>query len=275
MDKTRSVNALPLGNRITHSRYYDPAQLFPVKRAQGRDSINIKAPLPFHGEDLWTAYELSWLNRKGKPVVAMGEITFPCTAPFLVESKSLKLYLNSFNQSRFESAGKVKEIMEKDLSHAAGAGVSVEIYLPQRFDALDVTAPKGLCIDDLDIEITDYEVNPSLLTAGKGQVNETLYSNLLRTNCPVTEQPDWATVVIEYLGRPINREALLAYLVSFREHTGFHENCVEKIFMDLMARCTPEFLTVYARFTRRGGIDINPYRSTQAVTAGRHRQARQ
>lgn len=271
MDKHKA----PLGKKVIHSKHYDPSQLFGVDRSIARESIHIKEDLPFYGQDLWTAFELSWLNMKGKPLVAVGQIVFPCTSPCIIESKSLKLYFNSLNQSRFESADQVKAIMEKDLSRVSGAAVRVDLILPNRFGILAVGEPEGTCIDDLDIEADEYEVNPSLLGGGQAEVNETLYSNLLRTNCPVTEQPDWATVVIEYSGRQILHESLLAYLVSFREHTGFHENCVEKIFMDIIERCSPKTLMVYARFTRRGGVDINPCRSTEPVSGAGKRLVRQ
>lgn len=266
---------LLLGKTVAHPREYDADLLCPVPRGPAREQLGMVENLPFSGADLWTAFELSWLNEKGKPAIAVGEIVFPCTTPHIVESKSLKLYCNSFNQSRFGSMSTVRKIMEEDLSRTAGGKVVVRLIPPERFERLQVTRPEGECIDGLDIDVVHYQVHPDLLQSGKEAVGECLHSHLLRTNCPVTGQPDWATVVISYHGKKINRESLLAYLISYRQHTGFHENCIERIFTDIMHNCAPDTLTVYARFTRRGGIDINPYRSTQTVVAQHHRLARQ
>lgn len=267
---------LLLGKSVTHSPEYDAGQLCPVLRALAREQLGIVEKLPFNGVDLWTAFELSWLNEKGKPVVAVGEISFPCTTPNIIESKSFKLYFNSFNQTRFASTEMVRGIMEKDLSRVAGGGpVTVQLILPERFEYLQIAVPEGECIDGLDIAVGHYQVNPDLLCTEEETVSKCLHSHLLRTNCPVTGQPDWATVVISYRGKKINEDSLLAYLISYRQHTGFHENCVESIFMDLMHRCQPTDLTVYARFTRRGGIDINPWRSTGSVVPKQRRLARQ
>lgn len=266
---------LPLGKTVSHSTLYDASQLCPVKRGSAREQIGIFSKLPFHGEDLWTAFELSWLTGKGKPVIAVGEIIFPCTTPHIIESKSLKLYCQSFNQTRFESLEMVRDIMEKDLGRVAGGSVRIQLIPPQRFELLQVVKPEGECIDDLDIDVEHYQVSPDLLQTEEDVVSKCLHSHLLRTNCPVTGQPDWATVVIKYQGQKIRKESLLAYLISYRQHTGFHENCVESIFTDIMNRCKPHHLTVYARYTRRGGIDINPYRSTEPVVAGKQRLARQ
>lgn len=254
-------NHIPLGKSVGHSRQYNPGHLFPVKREEGRMALGITGKLPFSGTDIWNAYEISWLNPKGKPCVAIGEFRFPCTTENIIESKSLKLYLNSFNLTRFESAGAAADVMAADLGRVAGGRVSVSLFMPEDFDDIAIHAPEGTCIDDEDIEADSYEADPGLLSTGEKRVCEKLHSNLLRTNCPVTGQPDWATVMIEYAGRAIDRKGLLAYIVSFREHTGFHENCVESIYTQIMEKCGPEQLTVYARFTRRGGIDINPFRS--------------
>ncbi len=266
---------LPLGKPVTHSTMYDAGQLCPVERRPARQQIGLHEKLPFYGEDRWTAYELSWLNPKGKPVVAIGEIIFPCTTPHIIESKSLKLYCNSFNQTQFESAGIVQETMTKDLSLIAGEQVKVRLITPERFELLQIAQPEGECIDGLDIDIVHYQARPDLLQTDGGIVDQSLHSHLLRTNCPVTGQPDWATVVIKYHGKQIVKESLLAYLISYRQHTGFHENCVEKIFTDIMSHCKPDRLMVYARFTRRGGIDINPYRSTKQCVTNIDRLARQ
>lgn len=266
---------LPLGKSVTHSAEYDANQLCPVRRALAREGLGIVGKLPFNGVDLWTAFELSWLNEKGKPVVAVGEISFPCTTPNIIESKSLKLYFNSFNQTRFASTEMVREIMERDLGRVAEGPVTVRLILPEWFEHLQIAEPEGECIDGLDIAVEHYQVKPDLLCTEEETVSRSLHSHLLRTNCPVTGQPDWATVVIKYRGKKITRESLLAYLISYRQHTGFHENCVESIFMDIMHRCQPTDLTVYARFTRRGGIDINPWRSTGLVVPKQRRLARQ
>lgn len=275
MKKEENKKNIPLGDKVTHSRTYNPDHLFPVKRAMARNEIGITHELPFTGYDIWNAYEISWLDMKGKPMVAMGEIIFPCMTQNIVESKSLKLYLNSFNQSSFESLEQVISIMEKDLSHCVEGDVSINFRLPPMFGNVKIAPPVGECIDDLDIDIKKYHIDPSFLLTGEETVEKSLYSNLLRTNCPVTQQPDWGSVIIEYSGREIDRKGLLTYIVSYREHTGFHENCVEHIFMDIMERCCPEKLSVYARFTRRGGIDINPFRSNCNVRYDNIRFARQ
>ena len=253
---------IPLGNKTMHSRTYNPAHLFPVERAPARQGINICHPLPFHGWDRWNAYEISWLDLKGKPRVAMGEFIFPCDTPNIVESKSLKLYLNSFNLSGFGSPDQVIALMQKDLSACAGGEVSIALHPSPAFGSAGIRTPCGQCIDHLEVDIRTYRKDASLLVPGEQTVSEILYSDLLRTNCPVTGQPDWGTVTIQYRGRQIIREGLLAYIVSFREHTDFHENCVEQIFADIMEKCRPRELSVYAAFTRRGGIDINPFRTT-------------
>ncbi len=274
MNKTLNDN-MPLGKTVGHSETYDPSHLFPVPRQEARNALGIVSALPFQGVDIWNAYELSWLTPKGKPCVAMGEISFPCESESIVESKSLKLYLNSFNQTRFDSPEIVARTMQDDLSAVAGAPVAVHLLMPEEFDRMQIQAPHGQCLDSLDIGMDTYQREPGYLTTRTVKVEETLYSHLLRTNCPVTGQPDWATVTIDYSGKAIDHESLLRYLVSFRQHTGFHENCVERIFMDILNLCQPDRLSVNARFTRRGGLDINPQRSTDETRFSNMRLARQ
>lgn len=247
-----------LGREVAYPSGYDPALLFPIPRSAGRDEIGVHEPLPFIGYDRWHAYELSWLDAHGKPCVATATLKVPCDSPYLIESKSLKLYLNSLNATRFNSAEAARERIASDLSARAGADVSVEFGLPP-VDA----AGEGSSIDVLDVSIDDYgPPNASYLSmvAGQPEVEETLSSALLKSNCPVTGQPDWASLTLCYAGAPIDREGLLRYLISFREHAEFHEQCVERIFHDVMARCEPRWLVVEARYTRRGGLDINPRR---------------
>ncbi len=259
------AEASPLGRSTAYRNTYAPELLFPVDRAPKRAEIGVVEALPFHGEDLWNAYELSWLNARGKPVVAMGEFRVPAVSPRLIESKSLKLYLNSFNASRFDDMAEVEAVIARDLSAAAGAPVSVQLQ-SLHVAARQVCSLPGTLIDDLDVDIADYHPAPTLLgvAADAAPVSETLVSHLLKSNCLVTGQPDWATVYVNYTGAPIDRAGLLRYIVSFREHNEFHEQCVERMFCDLMARCAPSRLEVWARYTRRGGLDINPWRSSVA-----------
>jgi len=260
-----TLHKSPLGKHSAYSDQYDPGLLFAVPRARQRTEIGIdhETALPFHGYDIWHAYELSWLNLNGLPQIAIGRLGFPASSPNIVESKSLKLYLNSFNQTRLESAAILKLALEQDLRAASGAEVIVEIVLPERFSELRLSEPPGLLLDTLTPSITHYQPHPELLTHTDTPVREALVSHLLKSNCPITGQPDWASLFIDYGGPRIDHEGLLAYIVSYRRHAGFHEHCVERIFMDLMRRCRPEFLTVEARYTRRGGLDINPVRSTE------------
>jgi 7-cyano-7-deazaguanine reductase len=257
---------LPLGRAVDYPRQYDPTLLFPIPRAQGRASLGLDdAALPFAGMDRWHAYELGWLDPRGKPVVATATITVPATSPQLVESKSLKLYLNSLNRARFDSAEAVRGRIADDLSRAAGAPVMVAFGLPAiaARDDSDNTIP----IDGLELDFDAYDApDPSFLAAdANDSADEVLSSQLLKSNCPVTGQPDWASVRIGYRGPRIDRAGLLRYLVSFREHAEFHEQCVERIFVDLVARCRPRTLSVEARYTRRGGLDINPWRTTPGL----------
>jgi 7-cyano-7-deazaguanine reductase len=253
------LESLPLGRQVDYPRAYDAALLFPIPRALGRGEIGVDADaLPFVGLDRWYGYELSWLDARGKPVVATLTLEVPATTPHLVESKSLKLYLNSFNATRFDDADAVRARIATDLAHAAGGAVAVRFGVPDAADVRDAVS-----IDDLDIAIDDYgPPQASHLRAGDDVVEETLGSQLLKSNCPVTGQPDWASVRIAYRGPRIDRAGLLRYLVSFRDHCEFHEQCVERIFVDVLARCRPQSLSVEARYTRRGGLDINPWRAT-------------
>lgn len=251
---------IPLGREVAYPRHYDPGLLFPIARTLGRAEIGIGDVLPFIGHDRWHAYELSWLDGRGKPVAATATITVPGDSPHLVESKSLKLYLNSLNHTRFDDADAVRARIAADLSASAGAQVDVVFGLPATADA----ARDGVSIDGVDVEIHSYgPPDATLLTADAVDVvEERLRSALLKSNCPVTGQPDWASLHIAYRGPRIDRAALLRYLVSFRDHAEFHEQCVERVFVDLLARCACTALSVEARYTRRGGLDINPWRAT-------------
>ena len=262
-----------LGRASAYADQYDAALLFPLPRAPKRAEIGITATVPFFGADLWTAYELSWLNPRGKPQVAIAHITVPCETPNIVESKSFKLYLNSFNGTRFASLDEVRARIRQDVSEAVwrGAGhagtVGVRLVTPEQFDQERVHEPDGLLLDRLDIECTQYQPAPELLKAhhDEAPVTETLVSHLLKSNCLVTGQPDWGSVQITYSGAQIDQEGLLQYIVSFRGHNEFHEQCVERIFMDIRQRCRPIKLAVYARYTRRGGLDINPLRTSHPM----------
>jgi 7-cyano-7-deazaguanine reductase len=275
--QTMSLINAPLGQHVAYPSQYDAGLLFPIARAHNRAGLGLTGELPFRGVDLWTAYELSWLNAKGKPEVAMATFTIPAVSPNIIESKSFKLYLNSFNQTRLDSAAQLHAYLIRDLSAAAGREVGVDLILPADFARQQIDELEGESIDDLDIEIDTYLPDASLLQCRPGEVvSETLVSGLLKSNCPVTGQPDWASVQIRYRGQPIDRAALLRYIVSFRDHAEFHEHCVERIYTDVMAACQPEQLSVYARYTRRGGLDINPWRSnTNAAAPTAVRTARQ
>ena len=268
----------PLGKTSAYPSAYDPNLLCPFPRQVKRDVIGVTADLPFGGYDIWNAYELSWLNPKGKPVVAMGEFHVPCESPHLIESKSFKLYLNSFNQTRFPDSSQVEERLLKDLSAAAGARVRVRLLDSEQFAVEQISQLPGECIDELDIEVANYALDPALLQNAADpmqMVEENLHSHLLKSNCLVTNQPDWGSLLIRYRGGKIDREALLRYLISFRQHNEFHEQCVERIFVDLLRYCQPQQLTVYARYTRRGGLDINPFRSNFETRIANLRLARQ
>ena len=259
-----------LGQTTTYTDQYDPGLLFPIPRAAKRAELGVTGHPPFFGADLWTAYELSWLNLRGKPQVALAQVVVPCETPHIIESKSFKLYLGSFSNSRFADASEVQARIRADLSAAvvrsgeAPAGVGVRLVMPDQFGNETVQELEGLNLDRLDIDCDRYTPAPELLTAAWNEppVTEVLTSQLLKSNCLVTGQPDWGSVQIAYSGPAIEQAGLLRYLVSFRNHNEFHEQCVERIFMDLWTRCKPNRLTVYARYTRRGGLDISPWRTS-------------
>lgn len=310
---TNTPEQSQLGKATHYPDQYAPELLYPIARQQSRAELGVAAKaLPFTGADFWTGYELSWLNLRGKPQVALVQLTIPCETPCIVESKSLKLYLNSFSNSRFASADAVRQRIAADVgavvwsrgnfrlpaasadgetdgaaddaADAIGAAASatevagqaaspapsvhVQLVLPEQFAEQRIENLQGLSLDRLDVECSDYEPAPHWLRAASGEapVSETLTSHLLRSNCPVTNQPDWGDLQISYNGPAIDHEGLLRYIVSLRNHNGFHEHCVERIFMDIMQRCQPSQLTVYARYTRRGGLDINPLRTNSPQT---------
>lgn len=268
----------PLGKSSDYVATYSPHLLFPIPRAPKWAELGLTAEtLPYQGVDLWNCYELSWLLPSGKPVVAIGEFEIPADSPSIIESKSFKLYLNSLNQSVFESREALAEVMSSDLSAAAGKPVKVRLRTLDEVAVEGVATLPGRCVDDLDVTIEHYDhPQPGLLACDAGHmVEESLHSHLLKSNCPVTGQPDWGSVVVEYRGAALQAESLLAYLVSFRQHADFHEQCVERIFLDLQRLLQPEKLTVYARYVRRGGLDINPYRSTEAMVVDNRRLVRQ
>ena len=261
-----------LGKVATYADLYDAALLYPLPRAAQRALIGVAERPVFLGADLWTAYELSWLNARGKPQVALGRFTVPSESSHLVESKSLKLYLNSFNNTVFADIDAVRQTLQKDLSEAVWRGgvvksnVGVQLMSPEQYAKEKIAEMDGLSLDRLDLDCSHYQPAPELLSTASNEapVTETLYSNLLKSNCLVTGQPDWGSVSISYSGAQIDQAGLLQYIVSFRNHNEFHEHCVERIFMDIWTRCQPTKLTVYARYTRRGGVDINPWRSSHA-----------
>ncbi len=257
-----------LGKPASYADQYDASLLFPIARADQRLTLGVQEAPIFFGADMWTVYELSWLNMRGKPQVALAQITVPCESPFMVESKSFKLYLNSFTNTRFADARDVRERIRADISAATGSGIGIKTIGPELFDREPIHEMDGLNLDRLDVECQHYTPAPELLFAefDEPPVTETLTSNLLKSNCLVTGQPDWGSVQISYSGPQINQEGLLQYLVSFRNHHEFHEHCVERIFMDLWTRCKPVKLSVYARYTRRGGLDINPFRCSYPQT---------
>jgi len=255
---------IPLGKTSSYVSDYQPDLLFVIPRQLHRDGIGVFPPmLPFKGSDVWNAFEISWLNVKGKPVVALGEFVFPCESPVLVESKSFKLYLNSFNNTKFQSFDEVTAILQRDLSRAVQENVAVKLSSVSSVTGLQIQSFTGHCLDELDVICDTYTLNPHFLLTENSIVTETLYSDLLKSNCLVTSQPDWGSVQIDYTGKKIQHEGLLKYIISFRNHNEFHEQCVERIFVDIMQHCAPQELTVHARYTRRGGLDINPYRSTR------------
>lgn len=277
-DNHQALSGLTLGKTTDYRDTYDASLLQGVPRSLNRDPLGLKADnLPFHGADIWTLYELSWLNANGLPQVAVGQVELDYASLNLVESKSFKLYLNSFNQTRFASWDEVRSTLQRDLSTCAQGAVSVTLYRVDELEGEPVARFAGLCIDDQEIAIDNYEFDAALLTdAASGEVvEETLVSHLLKSNCLITHQPDWGSVQIQYRGSKIDREKLLRYLVSFRHHNEFHEQCVERIFTDIQRFCQPESLSVYARYTRRGGLDINPWRSNTSFVPATGRLARQ
>jgi 7-cyano-7-deazaguanine reductase len=260
------MTTLPLGQATQYPEQYDPGLLYPIPRSENRLKLGLQEgqALPFVGVDIWNAFELSWLNHKGKPQIALAEFQIPADSPKMIESKSFKLYLNSLNNARFENENEVRERLVADLSAVAGSKITA------RIQANDVIAKKGMqemggvLLDRLDIEIDPHiPADPNLLGVNEdfGPIEQCLVSHLLKSNCPVTGQPDWASVQIRYQGRPILEEGLLRYLIGFRQLGEFHEHCVETIFSDIKRQCKPDKLSVYARYTRRGGLDINPFRT--------------
>ncbi|MDE1195061.1 MAG: NADPH-dependent 7-cyano-7-deazaguanine reductase QueF [Pseudomonas sp.] len=268
----------PLGKSSEYISTYTPSLLFPIPRTAKWAELGLTAEtLPYRGVDFWNCYELSWLLPSGKPVVAIGEFCIPADSPNIIESKSFKLYLNSLNQTPFASQVEVVSTLEKDLSAAAGKPVGVRIRSLKDIEAEGIVPVPGVCVDDLDVTVNSYDrPQPELLRCDESRVvEEALHSHLLKSNCPVTSQPDWGSVAVEYRGAALDHASFLAYIVSFRQHSDFHEQCVERIFMDLQRLLKPEKLTVYARYVRRGGLDINPYRSTEKLTLENGRLARQ
>jgi 7-cyano-7-deazaguanine reductase len=259
---TTTVDQSPLGKSSTYQTQYAPELLFPIARQGKRDELALAGTLPFFGVDIWNAYELSWLNLRGKPQVAIATVTAPADSPNIIESKSFKLYLNSFNQTRLADSEALLALLRADLSNGFGAPVQVALTLQEHFSTLKMGELDGVLLDRLDLDIDLYTPSPALLSASheRAPVEEKLVSHLLKSNCLVTGQPDWASVQVHYVGPQIDQEGLLRYLIGFREHNEFHEQCVERIFVDILRQCKPQKLAVYARYTRRGGLDINPWR---------------
>ncbi|MDE8557247.1 NADPH-dependent 7-cyano-7-deazaguanine reductase QueF [Pantoea vagans] len=277
-EQDQALSNLTLGKPTAYHDRYDNSLLQAVPRSLNREPLGLfPDSLPFTGSDIWTLYELSWLNSKGLPQVAIGEVMLDAQSRNLIESKSFKLYLNSFNQTRFADWGEVRQTLERDLSACAEGNVRVALFRLNEIEGQPIGHFEGSCIDEQDIAIEDYRFNADYLADATGSeiVDETLVSHLLKSNCLITNQPDWGSVMIRYKGPRIAREALLRYLVSFRQHNEFHEQCVERIFNDVMRFCHPEALTVYARYTRRGGLDINPWRTNVPFSPGFSRLVRQ
>lgn len=276
----------PLGESSQYAEGYSPKRLFPMPRAEGRSAVGLRGALDWYGQDVWTGYEFSWLNERGKPEVAVMRLTVAAASSHIVESKSMKLYLNGYAQTRFDSTSKVRDRLAEDLSHAFGGAVAVELVALAE-PSLGVSELAGYCLDELDVEITDYQRNPDLLvlaaTQGAKETKETketpvtqvLTTHLFRSLCPVTAQPDWASVIVSYSGAAIDQAGLLKYLVSYRQHQAFHETTVERIYADIWERCQPERLSVSGRFLRRGGLDISPTRSSESQPMDMSRLSRQ
>lgn len=257
------MSELLLGKSVDYDAQYSPQLLSPIARAAGRMQLGIDSALPFRGWDIWNAYELSWLDALGKPQVAIGEFWIPADSPNIVESKSFKLYLNSLNQHRFDTLSEVRTALQRDLGACVGAAIDVDLHLPEQWSRFQTVQPTGECLDTLPLKVENYTPAPELLRAdSSASVERCWFSRLLRSRCPVTGQPDWGSVQIEYSGPEIDPAGLLAYIISFRQHQDFHEHCVERMFVDISRQCAPQRLSVYARYLRRGGLDINPYRSS-------------
>ncbi|WP_088332212.1 NADPH-dependent 7-cyano-7-deazaguanine reductase QueF [Lacimicrobium sp. SS2-24] len=252
---------LSLGKTSQYVDTYSPKLLQAVPRSLNREELGIVEEQPFNGVDIWNGYELSWLNSRGKPCVAILQACVPANSPNLIESKSFKLYLNSFNQYKVDTPDALQQLIEQDLSRCAAADVRVRLFSLSETDAFQVCPGKGELLDDLDIEVTQYQPDENVLMCGEAWVEREHISHLLKSNCLITHQPDWGSVTIRYTGKEIIKESLLRYLITFRQHNEFHEQCVERIYCDILRQCQPQKLTVYARYTRRGGLDISPFRS--------------
>ncbi|MGL5291341.1 MAG: NADPH-dependent 7-cyano-7-deazaguanine reductase QueF [Vibrionaceae bacterium] len=263
--QTNEPSCLIRSKTSTYHSNYDPSLLRGVLRRLGRKGLKLEHALPFSGVDLWTLYELSWLNANGLPQVAIGEVRVPGSTPKLIESRSFKLYLNSLHQTRFASWQQVTDLLTQDLSQAAGGPVDVQLFPLKHFTNAPIVAFDGVNLDQQNITIHSFNFKPQILqgAATGPMVTEKLRSDLLKSNCPFTKRPHWASIFINYTGKQINKEKLLRYIVSFRMHGELHEQCVERIFSDILYFCKPDLLTVYARYTRRGGLDINPYRTNK------------
>jgi 7-cyano-7-deazaguanine reductase len=268
-----SVHDSALGQATVYPTQYDATLLFPIARAEGRAAFGASAPTFISaGVDVWHVFELSWLDAAGKPVIAIGRMTFPAYSPYLIESKSLKLYFIGLNFTKFADDNSLTQCIIEDLSKSTGAPVQFELL---NVDELVTHSPYGTCLDQLEMTTAAAPNEPDSLllkldpTASnetvKESIEETLYSNLLRSNCPVTGQPDWGTVFIRYKGQKICHSSLLTYVISYRQHSGFHEQCVEQIFADIWQILKPKKLAVHAQYTRRGGLDINPCRSSDPL----------
>ncbi len=261
-----SLKSAPLGKNSDYISSYDASLIFPISRKGKRDEIGVCDPLPFAGFDTWNAFELSWLNKKGKPEVRIAQFDIACDSKSIIESKSFKLYLNSFNNTKFTNEKEVEDLLQKDIAKGVNGQVRVKLISVDDASQYNLCVFGGESLDELDVVCDQYTISDAFLSSEQSTlVEESLYSNLLKSNCLVTGQPDWGSIEIEYKGPKINREGLLKYIVSFRNHNEFHEQCVERVFMDIMKKCCPTELTVHARYTRRGGLDINPVRSTKKI----------
>lgn len=262
---------LKLGQTQAYVEHYDASLLQPIPRDLSRRQL---PNIAFFGADVWTAYELSWLAPDGKPQVAIAEFTIPASSVNLIESKSFKYYLNSFNQTEVESWEALHSLLSRDLSAVAGGQVAVRLFELAEFEERRrAKSPQAVMLDNLSLEnrdnlrLQDTVLKPSadILIPADESFTGVWCSHLLKSNCPVTGQPDWASLWVGWQGRGVKPDSLLRYVVSYRQHQDFHENCVERIFTDLTEVGQPESLWVYARYTRRGGLDINPFRSSQLM----------